>query len=306
MQNIMRQSMNYILLALLISVSWASHLHAASSKKGIGEYGSPNAASHLPESGVSWYYDWQPTSDVVNQPHGVQFIPMIWGMKNLNNHDLKAAKASGAGTLLTFNEPTDKGQAEMTVQQALDAWPQLEALHMRLGSPAPGTGDDTNPHGWLAQFMAGAKAAGYRVDFICVHAYQSSFDPTQATENLIYEVEKVHKMYNLPIWVTEYAIANWHGSPLAPDYATQAQFAAESANALEAIPYVERYAWFGDVPPKLAWQVSLYNNDGSRTPVGTAWKEAPTLGGPEKGSTPAMTPEAFAPTVLPWQWSCPA
>ena len=216
-------------------------------KKGVGEYAQPDGAKTLSALKVSWYYDWQPTTDVAGAPADVQFIPMIWGAKDLNAADLHAAKASGADTLLGFNEPNEKTQSNMTVQQALDAWPQLEALNMRLGSPATGTGDDIKPDGWLARFMAGARARGYRVNFICIHPYQSRFHPDQATKDLVREVTAVHDMYHVPIWVTEYAMAQWGPPQLMPDYATQARFATESAQALEAISFVERYAWYGDL-----------------------------------------------------------
>jgi hypothetical protein len=244
---------------------------AASPQKGVGEYSQPHAAKTISELNVSWYYDWRPISDIPGvRPRHVQFIPMIWGMKNLNSGDLKAAKATGAGILLGFNEPNEKSQSNMTVQQALDAWPELESLHMRLGSPAPGTGDDVKPDGWLAQFMAGAKAKGYRVDFICIHPYQSSFDPDQATKDLINEVTTVHNMYHRPIWVTEYAMAKWGPPQQTPSATVQAQFAAKSAKALAGLPFVERYAWYGDLVNQPTF--SLYNTDGTATTVGTAWK----------------------------------
>jgi len=260
--------------AFAIILTCAGYLHAASSKKGVGEYLQPNAAKTLSKMKVSWYYDWKPQSDVHRAPAGIQFIPMIWGEKDLNPDDLAAAKATGAGILLGFNEPNEKTQSNMTVQQALKVWPELEALHMRLGSPAPGTGDDVKPDGWLAQFMAGAKAKGYRVDFICIHPYQSSFDPAQATKDLIREVTMVHNMYNLPIWVTEYALAQWGPPQKTPSYRTQARFVEESTRALEALPFVERYAWYSDVPHQPTF--STYNTNGTATLVGAAWRAAPT------------------------------
>lgn len=264
-----------VMLSLALSMT-PSALLAASRKKGVGEYLQPHGTETISQLHVSWYYDWAPVPDIREAPARVQFIPMIWGLKNLNMADLEAAKATGAGILLGFNEPNGKNQANMTVQQALDAWPQLEALHMRLGSPAPG-GDAAKPGGWLAKFMAGAKIRGYRVDFICIHPYQASSDPDQATKDLVAEVVKVHNMYNLPIWVTEYAMARWDPLQHTPEEAIQAKFAEESANALEALPFVERYAWYGDVPNQPTF--SLYHSDGTATSVGAAWIAAPTDAG---------------------------
>jgi len=284
MRLIFRKVFNYktciaITLSMLLSLASVSCMtagliaQATSAKKGIGEYGQPHAANTLLDSRVAWYYDWQPTSDVPNPPAGIQFIPMIWGERNLNAADEAAARNSGSGILLTFNEPDNAGQSNMTVAQALAAWPQLEALNMTLGSPAVGD-DATNPNGWLAQFMAGAKAAGYRVDFICIHSYQSNFDPEIATQNLLKYLDTVHKMYKLPIWVTEYAMGYWPSSQgVTPPYPIQATFAAVSGPALEKLEYVQRYAWYSDTPNQPSW--SAYNTDGTETAVGAAWRKVP-------------------------------
>jgi hypothetical protein len=126
-----------ILLASLCSTCFATYqLNAQTSKKGIGEHGHPHVANTLVDARVSWYCNWQPSSDVFKPPAGVQFFPMIWGEKNLSNVAETAAKNSGAGILLAFNESDNPGQSNMTVAQALAAWPQLEALNMTLGSPA--------------------------------------------------------------------------------------------------------------------------------------------------------------------------
>jgi Glycosyl hydrolase catalytic core len=249
------------------------HAQATSAKKGIGEYGQPFAAHTLTDARVAWYYDWQPASDVNDSPPEIQFIPMIWGDKNLNKADESAAQGSNAGILLTFNEPDNPGQSNMSVEQALAAWPQLEALHMTLGSPAVAE-DATKPNGWLARFMAGANASGFRVDFICIHSYQKDFNPESATKKLVEYLTAVHKMYGLPIWLTEYAMGDWpKGVGVTPDYSTQAKFARESAIAIDALPFVQRYAWYSDTPNQPTW--SAYNSDGLETAVGAAWRAAP-------------------------------
>jgi hypothetical protein len=44
---------------------------------------------------------------------------MIWDEQDVNSTALAQAKASGATTLLGFNEPDHTGQANMSVEQAL-------------------------------------------------------------------------------------------------------------------------------------------------------------------------------------------
>ena len=262
-----------IIVVLLLSATFAlASDHKRPAKKGVGEYREPEGAATIGALHVTWYYDWGARPDVRGETPGVQFVPMIWGLKYVDAADLQAAKATGVGILLGFNEPDVGGQSNMTVEQALDVWPKLEALHMRLGSPAPGTGDDVKPDGWLAKFMAGAKKRGYRVDFICIHAYQSSFDPEQATRDLVREVTTVHNMYHRPIWITEYALARW-APDSTPNAAAEAAFAADSARALNGMRFVERYAWYGDVPNQSPF--SAARDDGSLTAVGKAWSIAP-------------------------------
>lgn len=243
-------------------------------KKGVGAYRHPHVDADLADLNLAWYYDWGPTPKGIQTPAGVQFIPMIWGEQNLNAADEQGAKATGANVLLGFNEPNEKDQANMTVERALAAWPELEALGMRLGSPAVGTGDDLKADGWLARFMAGVKKNHLRVDFICIHPYQSSFDPDVATQSLVREVTRIHKLYHRPVWVTEYAMVIWHGSKgETPSYEKQAEFVTKSSAALDAVPFVERYAWYTTIPNQPTF--SAFNEDGSETPVGASLRSAP-------------------------------
>jgi hypothetical protein len=259
------------LAAVLLSILVCTGAPAAKiAKKGVGDYaGIPGAVANLKAVHAGWYYDWW-TAPVGVTP-GIQFVPMIWGPKNVNPADLAAAKATGTGILLGFNEPNVNNQSNMTVAEAIADWPQLEATGMRLGSPAVGTGEDVKPNGWLAQFMAQAKAKGYRVDFICVHPYQSAFDAVQATKNLRAELEYVHNAYHRPIWVTEYAMVNWDNNTY-PDAATAAHFATLSAKMMDKLKYVERYAWYSLIPNQ--GTLSLTNKDGSLNEIGQAWAAA--------------------------------
>ncbi len=258
------------LAALLMLALPGAGAAAGVAKKGVGDYSSvPHSVADMDALRVGWYYDWG-TAPVGPTP-GVQFVPMVWGHNNVNPKELAAAKASGAGVLLGFNEPNVHGQSNMTVAQAVADWPQLEATGLRLGSPAVGTGEDAKPGGWLAQFMAQARTRHLRVDFLCIHPYQSSFDPVQATANLRAEIEAVHTAYGLPVWVTEYGLVNWDTNAY-PDAATAARFATLSAAMMDRLPYVERYAWYSLIPHQNT--LSLTQGDGSLNAIGEAWQRA--------------------------------
>jgi hypothetical protein len=256
--------------SMTLPFTWLLCASAQIAPKGVGDYpGIPQAITNLKVLRVGWYYDWGPSP--VGESPGIQFVPMIWGHGNVNQKDLGAAVACGAGVLLGFNEPNEKNQSHMTVEQAIADWPQLEATGLRLGSPATGTGDDTKTNGWLAQFMAQIKAHGYRVDFICIHPYQANLEVAQATEKLRREIAHVHDTYHRPVWVTEYGMVNWDTDTY-PDADTAARFATSSAALMHDLPYVERYAWYSLIPNQKT--LSLANHDGSLNVIGHAWAEA--------------------------------
>ena len=80
---------------------------------------------------------------------------------------------------------------------------------MRLGSPVP-TPEQALAGGWLHRFMQGIKAKGYRVDFVCVHHYSANYEaPQAAVAELRDYLSRVHELYGEPVWLTEFALANW-------------------------------------------------------------------------------------------------
>jgi hypothetical protein len=204
---------------------------------------------------------------------GAQFVPLIWGASSVNAADLATAKDTGSPYLLGFNEPDNSAQSNMTVSQALGLWPQLEATGMQLGSPAVSTGAAT-PGGWLDQFMAGAKADGYRVDFITLHWYGGDFDTAAAVSQLEQYVQAVYDRYHLPIWLTEYALINFSaGGPQYPTQAQQAAFVTASTEMLDSLSYVQRYAWFA-LPATSGSPTGLFSAGPVVTQVGQAFETA--------------------------------
>ncbi len=240
-----------------------------SAKKGVGAYHFDGVNAAMKDVKVSWYYNWTPKNAHLGAP-GVEFVPMIWGAKNVTKEDLDRAKQEGR-VLLGFNEPDRPDQANMSVKQALDLWPQLMATGMRLGSPAVSWGADTQGM-WLDEFMKGAKARGHRVDFIAVHAYQGDFSDAAVGKFKRY-LERTYARYRLPIWVTEFAMVNFSRSPNVPSQSRQAAFATASTTMLEGLPFVERYAWFA-LPARDADGTGLYRPGARPTLVGQAYRAA--------------------------------
>ncbi|MEV7085135.1 glycoside hydrolase family protein [Streptomyces sp. NPDC093085] len=230
-------------LVLAFLVGPAADAEAATTpKKGVSVNSVSGASQALADVGASWYYGWASGTGGVTRPAGTEFVPMIWGAGSVTDAELSQARQQGS-QLLGFNEPDMAGQANMSVEQALDLWPRLQATGLRLGAPAVAYGGDT-PGGWLDRFMSGAAARGYRVDFIPLHWYGGDFGPA-AAEQLRGYLQAVYNRYHKPIWLTEYALIDFSsGTPRYPSEQQQVDFIRSSTAMLESQSYVERYSWF--------------------------------------------------------------
>jgi hypothetical protein len=213
-------------------------------RKGVSLWSFDGVNGALKDCGASWFYTWSADPAGASAP-GVTFVPMIWGAASVTSSNLAKAKANATGgSLLGFNEPDFTSQSNMSVEQALDLWPRLQATGLRLGSPAPATGAAT-PGGWLDRFLSGASVRGYRVDFIALHWYGGDFVTSRAVDQLRDYVSSTYARYHKPIWLTEYALTDFSGTqPRFPSAAEQASFVTASTAMLSSLPYVERYAWF--------------------------------------------------------------
>ncbi|MFI5954478.1 glycoside hydrolase family protein [Cryptosporangium sp. NPDC051539] len=232
--------------------------------------------SALADSGVSWYYDWDGSPQGIKSPPGVQYVPMIWGDKAANDGKTLAAVKKEGDTLLGFNEPDFESQSNMSPDEALKLWPKLEATGMRLGSPAPANGG-AEDGSWFDEFMKGAEERGYRIDFIALHWYGGNFETEEAVEGLKEYLQAVYDKYHKPIWLTEYALINFaNGGADVASEDQQVAFVKASTQMLDGLSFVERYSWFKFSPPKEGGQAgtTLYNADGSTTPMGDAYREA--------------------------------
>jgi Glycosyl hydrolase catalytic core len=167
---------------------------------------------------------------------------MIWGAGSVTGGTLRQVRREGH-YLLGFNEPDNGGQSNMTVAQALALWPRLMATRMTLGSPAVAT-DAATAGGWLDQFMQGARARGYRVNFIAVHWYGADFATKAAVHQLESYLRAIHARYHLPIWLTEFALIRFGATTAFPSARRQAAFVTAATSMLQRLSFVQRYAWF--------------------------------------------------------------
>ncbi|MGD0314120.1 MAG: glycoside hydrolase family protein [Acidimicrobiales bacterium] len=232
--------------------------------RGAGLVDLPADCSDIQTLGLSWYYNWETTSPCASP--GVPFVPMQWGDWCSGQSTCTALPASLAANgnkyLLTFNEPDNSSQSNMTVARALQLWPYLEATGLELSSPAV-TSSSTGT-AWLASFMAQARAQGLRVDFIAAHWYGDCSNP----QNLISYLTSL-ETYGLPIWLTEFSCLN-------DSLAENTQFFTAVAPLLAALPSVQRFAWFTNRPYPNGYQyTSLLDANGNLTTTGQAFVDVP-------------------------------
>ncbi len=219
----------------------------------------------------SWSYNWGSTWPK-QLPARTEFIPMIWGYwGDLSGLETKCTGLQGkASALLGFNEPDGAQQANLSVANALMAWPALELSNLRLGSPAGVHAEGA----WVKDFMTQARAKSYRVDFITVHWYGGA-----DASSLLGHLRAVHDLYNLPIWITEFAPADWSATASKPNANSPEEvqaFMREVLPALENLDYVERYAWFPFAVDSLPGGSSaLYATDGTLTTLGKMYRDFP-------------------------------
>jgi RNA polymerase sigma factor (sigma-70 family) len=245
----------------------------SSERKGVSTWSFAGAGQALAESGASWYYNWGATPNGITAPASVSYVPMIWGAANVTSATLSQVSQEGH-VLLGFNEPDMGSQSNMSAAQALDLWPKLMATGMTLGSPAVASGAAT-PGGWLDQFMTGAKARGYRVDFITVHWYGGDFEAGPAVQELDSYLQAIYARYHLPIWVTEFALTSFSGGTATfPTEAQQAAFLTAATKMLDGLSYVQRYAWFALPTSSGSGTTGLFNPGPSVTQVGQAFESA--------------------------------
>lgn len=252
-------------------------------KIGLGTWDEDNrgsALNHVDAAGFGWHYNWseRPLWDADATPERTRWVAMLWDETDVTVDALQRVKSSGATTLLGFNEPNHPGQANMTVEQALGHWSKLQNLDIRLGSPAATQGGTLAEGSWLDRFMDGAEARGLRVDFIAVHYYSKDGD-VGAFKTFL---EAVHRKYDRPIWVTEWAMADWDrpGRFSAED---QAAYAWAGTRMLDSLPFVERHAWYSGYDGSEGLNAEVFRLNGTLTPVGEAFRamldQTPDLAG---------------------------
>lgn len=233
--------------------------------KGIGYSNSTSVArGQIDSLNVAWHYNWEAYCNLTTPP----FTPMVKNAQRLLEGDaigkiMSQLPQTQAKHLLGFNEPDYATQANMSVDQAISLWPQLQKTGLRLGSPA--TVNVTSP--WLKDFMAKAKNKGLRVDFMTMHCYG-----WPNVDSFLGKVKTLYDLYGKPIWVTEYAVADWEATATKPSRYSRAEtedFMRGTVAGMRAMPYVERFAWkTRAITDPVMGNSALFDQNGWRTSTG--------------------------------------
>ena len=232
-------------------------------KKGIA--GAAPLASNLI---TSWYYNWSPKPATAGMPTtspSIQFFPMVWGWYPKSTPQLlQTLSTEHLPILLGFNEPDNKKQSNIPVETAIAAWPQLAGIARELVSPAA-----ANPLGpWMETFMNAVEQQNLQVDAVAVHSY-GGID-SAAFLNML---STVYNTYQRPIYVTEFAVADWNAVNGKPNQYTVdqvAQFMGTVCQAMDNLSYIKGYAWFptGSPGSNALTPSMLYNSDGTLNDLG--------------------------------------
>jgi hypothetical protein len=284
-------------LALAAPAAWADAPAAVrivncddkvpSLKRGICENHLDEADFRAIAPGVSWYYNWHyETKDIPPSDVQMEYLPMAWGdrqesLDGLDNYLQNAAKKPRVA--LAINEPNLKGQAFITPEETAALYKKVKAVadkyqlpivgpNMSLGSPTDGSITAMDPIENKKEtytFMVPFLKAFYfylgddiKPSALGLHTYGNLGEMKWA-------VETMHKEFNCPIWVTEYA--EWH----AADDNEEREYLIQATDFLERTPYVAGYAWFKERVPGNKKISILADEPGKLTPLGQTYVDMP-------------------------------
>lgn len=264
------------LSVLLICLIFTATI-SASEKKGIG-LADLNSKSRVESLHVKWYYTWKPQP--IKGITQIEFVPMLTGKtRKVDSQISELLKLKNIPYLLAFNEPDRTDQDNMSVEEVVQLWPKISVLSKKISSPA--ISGPLTP--WFDKFYRIAKKHDIKYDFMAIHVYC----PPDATK-FLNQLDQTYSKYKMPIWITEFAVADWSVSKRnckKPKDMCKNRYSEDEVMTfmktvlpeLEKRPFIERYAWYG--AGKLAYSQEagrpsrLFEKDGSLTPLGKFYAE---------------------------------
>jgi hypothetical protein len=199
-------------------------------------------------SKASWFYNWGLGATSTATQH---YVPMTWGKGSANaTTALNFIARTDIDHYLSFNEPDGSNQSNIpNIDEAVTGYRTMLQTGLRMVSPAVEQDNSTGANRWLTNFVTAANAQKARIDVIALHWYDwgnqnSNLATDELTANAALNrfknyIAKVHAAYpNQALWFTEYNCNPGRSIPV------QKIFMKASAEYLNTLPYVERYAYF--------------------------------------------------------------
>lgn len=184
---------------------------------------------------------------------------MLWGANSIASAtDSDSVEAlSNARFLLSFNEPQQSEQADLSPLQAAELWPQVVAIAqnytLELVAPCLKNGNDDWYDVWLAN-CTGLYGSPCAFDYTCTHLYlypEPCALPWGCARTLPSVLERWWVKYARPMWVTEFACSPWAAATAAGvaigaacNASVHARLMEQMVPLLEASDRVFRYAWY--------------------------------------------------------------
>lgn len=214
----------------------------------------PNGLQYVNEqcdyTNSTWFYNWGTTTRSTTNPaatdstYNQEFVPEKWGSGEATHKLMSLVNTSH---LLGYNEPDHTEQSNVSVEKAIEEWPQLLKTGLRLGSPA------TTNFSWLYEFMSQCNRKNYRVDYVVIHAYWGGLSPDEWYKKL----KDVYDHTKRPLWIKEWNNgANWtkEGWPSGTTEQQQKQLRDLKGilQVMDTCSFVERYSIYNWVEDKRA------------------------------------------------------
>ena len=246
---------------------WGCSYQTHYPKKGCAGYEGSYA-----QLGLSWAYNYDDHTGTA-LPAAVVFEPMIWGqywepVSHVQGYYNAWHSTPQPVYLMTFNEPDNSTQANMSTNTAISLWPALQNMNVPLVSPAM----QNTYSAWVYNFFTLIAAHGYRVDYTAAHMYQA---PNAAA--LISNLQNVYNTWGRPVWLTEFSPVDWNGNQGWTED-DDFNFLAEFMWMAEDNLWLKRYAIFpfsgsNPLPPwqstTAGYRGNFFESDGSTlTPYG--------------------------------------
>jgi len=214
---------------------------------------------------VGAFHTWSLDAPSIMKQKGLKFFPTIWGEKDISKISSKLKGANGDVMVLTFNEPQERGQSNLSPSRAAQLWKEhiqpLRKKGYKLCCPAT----SGNPNGitWMKDFFKECNG-GCTCDAHGVHFYDTTFEKLQHWIN-------EWRQFKKPLIVSEYADQNFNGGRQ-PTKSEANDFYHKSIPWLDAqgdVLYHAPFGWFtGGNEGGVNDNVLLLNHDGSATSLG--------------------------------------